>query len=124
MGSNPASNLKLFMLELTFSLPLLQLSFLPVEIPQDVTIINDKNHLRSSVPCLQTSLYRSLCVVYQVHRPLITGCPSGQLQSLQISLYRAPIAGTKFINLSLQITPYKEDEKKTFWLKMNILVKK
>ncbi len=25
-----------------FSLPLLQLSFLPVEIPQDLTIINDK----------------------------------------------------------------------------------
>jgi len=42
MGSIPASNLKLFMLVLTFSLPILQLSFLPVEIPQDLTIINDK----------------------------------------------------------------------------------
>ena len=35
-------------------------SFLPVEIPQNVTIINEKNHL-------QTSLYRLLWVVYQVH---------------------------------------------------------
>jgi hypothetical protein len=42
VGSNPASNLKLFMLVLNFSLLLLQLSFLHVEIPQDVTIINDK----------------------------------------------------------------------------------
>jgi len=42
VGSNPAFNLKLFMLVLTFSLPLLQLSFLPVAIPWDVTIINDK----------------------------------------------------------------------------------
>ncbi len=33
--------------------------------------------LRSSVPCLQTSLYNSLWVVYQVHRPFFTGCPSG-----------------------------------------------
>ncbi len=80
MGSNPTSNLKLFMLVLTFYLPLLQLSFLPVEIPQYVmTIINDKNHLWSSVPCIQTSL--QVCfgywVLYQVHRPLITGRPSG-----------------------------------------------
>jgi len=37
---------------------------------------------------------------------------SGELQSLPISLYRSPIAGTKFTDLSLQITPYKEDEKK------------
>jgi len=57
------------------------LSFLPVEIPQDVTLINDKNHLRSSVPCLQTSLYRS------------------------------PIAGAKFTDLSLHITPYKEEKR-------------
>jgi len=56
----------------SLSLPLLQLSFLPVEFTQDVTIINDKNHLRSSEPCLQTSLYRLLWVVYQVPRPLIT----------------------------------------------------
>jgi len=37
---------------------------------------------------------------------------SGQLQSLQTSLCRSPIAGAKFTNLSLQITPYKEDGKK------------
>jgi len=76
-----------------------------------------KNHLRSSVPCLQTSIYRSLWVEYQVHWPLITGCPSGlgsqgsNLQSLPISLYRSPIADAKFTDLSLQIT-YKEDGKK------------
>ncbi len=54
--------------------------------------------LRSSVPCLQTSLYRLIWIVYQVHRPLITGHPSGlgELQSLPISLYRSPIAGAKF----------------------------
>jgi hypothetical protein len=43
----------------------------------------------------------------------------GQLQSLPISLYRSPIAGAKFTDLSLQITPYKEDEKKEdnyFWV--------
>jgi hypothetical protein len=34
------------------------------------------------------------------------------LQSLPISLYRSPIASAKFTNLSLQITPYKEDGKK------------
>ncbi len=72
-----ASNLKLFMLVLTFSLHLLQPSFLPVEIPWDMTIINYKNHLRSIVPCSQTSLYRMLCAEHQVHRPLITGCPCG-----------------------------------------------
>jgi len=43
-----------------------------------------KSHLRSSVPCVQTSLYRS------------------------------PIAGAKFTDLSLQITPYKEDGEKKF----------
>jgi len=32
--------------------------------------------------------------------------------ALGISLYRSPIAGAKFIDLSLQITPYKEDGKK------------
>ncbi len=81
------------MLVLTFSLPLLQLSFLSEEIPQDMAIINDKNHLRSSVPCLQASLYRSLWVVYQVHRPPFTGCPSGL--GNQVSC--------KVISLSLQI---------------------
>ncbi len=67
------ANLKLFMLVLTFSLPLplLQLSFLPVEIPQDVTIINDKSHLRS---CVQVALGN---IVYQVFRPLITYRLSG-----------------------------------------------
>jgi len=34
------------------------------------------------------------------------------LQSLPISLYRSPIASAKFTDLSLQITPYKEDGKK------------
>ncbi len=60
-----------------------------------------KSHLRSSVPCLQTSLYRSLWVVHQVHRPKFTDL------SLQI-----PMAGAKFTDLSLHITPYKEDGKK------------
>jgi len=46
-------------------------------LPKHFSIINDKNHQRSSVPCLQTSLYRSLWVEYQVHWPLITGHPSG-----------------------------------------------
>jgi len=41
----------------------------------------------------------------------------GQLQSLPFSLYRSPIAGTKFTDLSLQITPYKEDGKKKRGLK-------
>ncbi len=97
MGSNPASNLELIMLLITFSLPLLHLSVLPVEIPQDVTIINDKNHIRSSEPCLptdisllvalgnvptsQTSYYRSPQWVRH----------SGQLQSLLISDYRPPL---------------------------------
>jgi len=117
MGSNPASNLKLFMLVLTFSLPLLQLSFLPVEIPQDLTIINDKKPSKEqctmftdpslqvalgSIPSSQTTLYRSPWWVRQ----------SGQLQSLLISLYRSPISGVKFTDLSLQITPCKEDRKK------------
>jgi len=52
--------------------------------------------------------------VYQVHRPLFTGRPSGlgNQQSLPISLYRSSIAGAKFTDLSLQITPYKEGGKK------------
>ena len=54
-----------------------------------------------SVPSSQTSLYRSPYWVRQ----------SGQLQSLPISLYRSPIAGANFTDLSLQITPYKEDGK-------------
>ncbi len=69
LSSNTASNLKLFKLVLTFSLPLLQLSFLSVEISQNVTIINDKNHLKSSVPCLQTSLSQTgnlgTCKIYR-----------------------------------------------------------
>jgi len=39
---------------------------------------------------------------------------SWQMQSLPISLYRSPIVGAKFTSLSLQITPYKEDEKKLY----------
>ncbi len=61
------------MLGLSFSLHQLQLFFLPLDIPQDVTIINDKNHRRIFVPSLQTSLYRILYVDYQVEGPLITG---------------------------------------------------
>jgi len=61
-----------------------------------------KSHLRSSVPSSQTSLYRSPWWVRQ----------SGQLQSLPISLYRFPIAGANFTNLSLQTPPYKEDWEK------------
>ena len=46
----------------------------------------------------------------------ITGCPSGLGSQDSCKVYRPlftdpPIAGTKFINLSLQITPYKKDEK-------------
>jgi hypothetical protein len=52
-----------------------------------------------SVPSSQTSHYRSPQWVRQ----------SGQLQSLQISLYRSPKAGAMFNDLSLQITHYKED---------------
>ncbi len=37
---------------------------------------------------------------------------SGQLQSFPIYLYRSPIAGAKFTDLSLQITPYKENGEK------------
>jgi hypothetical protein len=48
-----------------------------------------------SVPSSQTSQYGLPLWVRQ----------SGQLQSLLISLYRSPIAGAKFTNLSLQITP-------------------
>jgi hypothetical protein len=55
------------------------------------------------VPSTLTSHYRLPLWVRQ----------SGQLQSLQISLYRSPIAGAKFTDLSLQITPYKEDGKKS-----------
>jgi len=54
------------------------------------------------IPSSLTSHYRSHKLVRQ----------SGQLQSLQISLYRSPIAGAKFTDLSLQITPYKEDGEK------------
>ncbi len=52
-------------------------------------LINDKNHLRSSVPCLQTSLYRSLWVVYQVHWPLITGRPNGLGSQGSCKVYRS-----------------------------------
>ena len=89
MGSNPASNLKLFMLVITFLLPLLQLSFLPMEIP---LTNKTKNHLRSSVPSLQVALVGVPCSL--------------------TSLYRSLIASTTFSDLSLQITPFKEDEKK------------
>jgi len=53
------------------------------------------------VPSSLTSHYRSPWWVRQ----------SGQLQSLPISLNRSPIAGAKFTNLPLQITPYKDDGK-------------
>jgi len=62
-----------------------------------------KQH-RGTVASSLTSHYRS-------PRPQWVG-QSGQLQSLPISLYRSPIARAKFTNLSLQITPYKEDGKK------------
>jgi len=39
---------------------------------------------------------------------------SGQLQSLSISLYRFSMAGANFTDLSLQITSYKEDEKRNY----------
>jgi len=79
----------------------------PKIIPQDVTISKDKNNLRSSVLCLQTSLYRSLWAVYQVYRPLSAGRPSGLGNQGTRKVYRSPIAGAKFADLSLQITPYK-----------------
>ncbi len=56
------------------------------------------------VPSSLTSKYRLFKWVRQ----------SGQLQSLPISLYRSPIACAKFTDLSLQITPYKEDGTKLF----------
>ncbi len=55
-----------------------------------------------NLPCSQTSLYRSPKWVRSY----------GQLQCLLTSLYRSPMAGIKLANLSLQITPCKEDEKK------------
>ncbi len=117
MGSNPAYNLKLFMLVLTFNLPLQQLSFPSCG---DPTKCYFKNKTKSSkeqcsmftdlslqvalgrVPCSQTSLYRSPLWVRSY----------GQLQCLPTSLYRSPMASTKLADLSLQITPCKEDEKK------------
>jgi hypothetical protein len=39
----------------------------------------------------------------------------GSVPSSQTSLYRSPIAGAKFTDLSLQITPYKEDGKKEWF---------
>jgi hypothetical protein len=54
------------------------------------------------VPSSLTSHYRLPLWVRQ----------SGQLQSFLISLYRFPIAGAKFTDLSLQITPYKENGEK------------
>ncbi len=53
------------------------------------------------VPCSQTLLYRSTKWVRK----------SVQLQCFY-SFYSSPIAGTKSIDLPLQITPYKEDEKR------------
>ncbi len=51
------------------------------------------------------------------------------MQCLPISLYRSPMAGTKLADLSLQITPCKEDEKKVIdfyewkaWSKENMKV--
>ena len=55
MGSNPYSNLKFFMLVLTFNLLLIQLPSLPVEIPLDALTKIDKGHLRSRAPCLQNT---------------------------------------------------------------------
>ncbi len=42
-----------------------------------VSLTTAFKHLRSNVLCLQTCLYRSLWVVYHVHRPIFTGCPCG-----------------------------------------------
>jgi len=60
-----------------------------------------ENHLRSSVPCLQTSIYRSLWVRVPSSQTSCYRLPlwvrqSGQLQSLPISHYRSTIAGAKF----------------------------
>jgi len=54
-------------------------------------LLNDFfHHLRSSVPCLQqTSLYRLLWVVYQVHRPLSTGHPCGLGSQGSCKVYRS-----------------------------------
>ncbi len=58
-----------------------------------------------SVLSSQTSHYRSLLWVRQ----------SGKLQSSLISVHTSPTAGAKFTDLSLQITPFKEDGKKRMW---------
>jgi hypothetical protein len=73
-------------------------------------------HLRSSAPCLLTSLYRSLWGEYHVQTSLYRSPlwvrSYGQLQCLPTSLYRSPMAGTKLADLSLQTTLCKEDGKK------------
>ncbi len=117
VGSNPASNLKLFMLVSIISLPLHQLSFLPVEIPQDETIINDKKPFKeqctmftdlslqvtlSRVPSSLTSHYRSPQWVRQ----------SGQLQSLQVSLYRSPQEVPSLLISHYRSLPIRKMEKK------------
>jgi hypothetical protein len=59
--------------------------------------------------------------VYQVHRPLFTGCPQGRAKFTDLSL-QIPIAGAKFTDLSLHITPYKEDGKNIFFLSFGTLL--
>ncbi len=67
------------MLEFTFILPLLQLSFSSCGDPIRCCFkIRQKSSKKQcSAPCLLTSLYRSLQGEYHVHRPHFTGRPSG-----------------------------------------------
>jgi len=60
--------------------------------------------------CTGLSLQVTLGVI-QVHRPLITGCPSRLGNQSSCKVYPLFRASAKFTDLSLQITPYKEDRK-------------
>ncbi len=51
------------------------------------------NHLRSSAPCLLTSLYRLLWGEHQVHRPHFTGRPSGLGVMGSCKFYRLLLTG-------------------------------
>ncbi len=93
MGSNPTSNRKLCHVGINF-LSSSTSTFLSS--CGDVTIINDKNHLWSNVPCLQTSIYKALWLEYKfidlslkvalVYQSLFTD-PTLQVPSLTVSHY-------------------------------------
>ncbi len=75
--------------------------------------------LSSGVSCLQTTFYRLLWLVYLVHRPHITGCPSGvgqsgQPQSFLISLYRDLPKQVKSLSISHYRSLLKRKMKKCY----------